>query len=498
MLVNSIQVRKSFFLLLLVALSYIVLAKVSIHFATMSEGIAVIWFPNGLLLALFLLRPRKEWIFYALAIIPAEIIADLPSFTLLQALQFAFINLGETLLSALLIRTFTATQSNFQNIRYVLFFIAIALSIVPSLSALLGALVYHTQIESQNDYIAFWRIWFFGDALGILLLTPLIVSWFEFRANYTMTKGKLLEIFITNSLTLLLAFFLFSHSFNASVLPATPIIFILLLIWIVYRQGLHVGFGVGVLIGLIAVYFTVQGKGPFALFAAVENTLYLQEFIAAMMTSTLFFGVLLHQLNEKNALLLRANNELEALTRTLEQKVIDKTYALQEANEALSKLATKDGLTHIFNRRYLEENAQREILKATRHHHAFSLIIFDIDFFKNVNDTYGHKAGDDILISLTQLVKTRLRQDDIFARFGGEEFVIVLPLTTLEKAMKVAEDVRQSVASLVTHSDDYRLRCTISLGVSTLSKAIQTFESLLGDADAKLYRAKEMGRNLVV
>ena len=172
----STSVVKYAFLLPLLAFCYIVLGKLSLGFATMPEGIAVVWFPNGLLLALFLLRPYKEWMWYILMVIPAELIADVPHFSVAQALQFACVNLGETLSSAYLLRKIAGSERSFHNTRYVLLFIIIALALVPSISAIFGALIYHTQIQTQTDFMAFWRIWFFGDALGILLLTPTNIS----------------------------------------------------------------------------------------------------------------------------------------------------------------------------------------------------------------------------------------------------------------------------------------------------------------------------------
>lgn len=492
------SILKQILALLLLGFCYIALGKLSLGFATMPEGIAVVWFPNGLLLAVFLLRPIKEWPWYILMVIPAEIIADVPQFTIFEALQFACVNLLETVSIAWLLRKLSGTKRSFHSTQYVLLFIVIALVLVPSISAILGALIYHTQIESQTNFIAFWRIWFFGDSLGILLLTPLLVFWFDPSHKLFVCKEHVLETLLSNGFILLLGVTVFAQSFSPSILPTTPIIFILLSLWIAYRQGLRLSMMLGFLIGLIAVYFTVHHEGPFSVFDAVENTLYVQEFIAALMTSILFFGVLLRQINDKNEEILTTNKALQSLTEELEKRVDEKTEALQKANAKLQELVTKDALTGIYNRYYFKRYLTKEITRAFRYKYALSVVLFDIDYFKKINDTYGHQAGDKMLIHITKAVSKRLRSEDVFARIGGEEFIIILSHCDISRARVIAEEVRALVASLRVKIQTQEITCTISLGVSSLVNDINTFESLFGDADSKLYQAKGSGRNCVV
>lgn len=485
------------YLLPVIVLAYIIFGKISLYFTTMHEGMSIIWFQNGILLSVFLLRPKREWAWIALAIIPAEILADISNFTPLQAFQFALINLTETIISAFLMQRLCSAHKSFNNIRFVLLFIVIALAILPSFSALIGAYIYHTQIELQANFIAFWRIWFFGDSLGILFLTPLILSWFEQQKKFLFTQ-HLFESIFTDILTIALAFSLFSIGFTPSILPTTPMIFILLTLWIVYRNGMRSGMMMGMIVSMIAIYYTIHHQGPFSIFNPVQNTLYLQEFIAALMTSTLFFGVFLRQVNETNSLLLQSNTALESLAQNLENEVLRKTAELQKANDMLTNLATTDSLTHIYNRRYLEENALREIAQSLRHESPLSLILFDIDYFKIINDTYGHQSGDNVLISITQSVKTRIRKDDIFARIGGEEFVILLPNTDIEQAITLANDIKENIALLSIPSKIGLISFTVSIGISEFSTHFEGFGEFLNDADIKLYRAKESGRNKII
>jgi diguanylate cyclase (GGDEF)-like protein/PAS domain S-box-containing protein len=168
--------------------------------------------------------------------------------------------------------------------------------------------------------------------------------------------------------------------------------------------------------------------------------------------------------------------------------------SLESINELLEKQATTDVLTGIFNRMKFNKSLTKEIQRAQRYNTQLSLIIFDIDHFKQVNDTYGHLAGDNVLKNLARLVASNLRQIDIFARWGGEEFVIQAPETAIDGAVRLAEKLRSKIE---THDFSEPEKVTTSFGVTALKKGDDTI-SLLNRADEALYRAKENGRNQVV
>ncbi len=167
-------------------------------------------------------------------------------------------------------------------------------------------------------------------------------------------------------------------------------------------------------------------------------------------------------------------------------------------HEEIYRLTTIDGLTQIFNKRYFIETLEREIGRAERYRRHLSLIMFDIDHFKDANDTYGHLAGDHILRQLAASIKTRIRREDILARYGGEEFSIILPEIDSANATVFAEKIRSLVERTVFEFEDIRIPLTISLGVACLAPNLQTPEDLIKIADEKLYLAKEQGRNRVV
>ena len=167
--------------------------------------------------------------------------------------------------------------------------------------------------------------------------------------------------------------------------------------------------------------------------------------------------------------------------------------SLEAINELLEKQATTDTLTGMFNRMKFNKSLTNEIERAERYNTPLSLIIFDIDHFKKVNDAYGHLAGDDVLKRLTKLVSTNIRQMDIFARWGGEEFVITTPETHFEGAIKLAEKLRSKIEA---YDFSEPQKVTTSFGVATLQSK-DTNITLVNRADEALYRAKEGGRNQV-
>ena len=200
-----------------------------------------------------------------------------------------------------------------------------------------------------------------------------------------------------------------------------------------------------------------------------------------------------------------AREEREALLierKRLATAVADQ-LAMAQANlrlrERLHHLSVRDGLTGLFNRRYMEETLWREFKNAERTHDATGVIMIDVDYFKKFNDSYGHEAGDQVLIGLAAMLRSKLRAADVVCRYGGEEFVIIMPGTTLEQALKRAELICRSVENEMRidfHGQTFRV--TISVGVAAFPQHGRTTDQVLFAADKALYKGKESGRNKVV
>lgn len=184
------------------------------------------------------------------------------------------------------------------------------------------------------------------------------------------------------------------------------------------------------------------------------------------------------------------NKELTELNYGLENIVKERTSELNEAYEKMEKIALTDTLTEIYNRYYFNSALQNEISRAKRYE-SFSLLMFDIDHFKVINDTYGHDNGDIVLKMIVERVKSCLRKSDIFARVGGEEFMIILPRTTLETAGDIGERIRSTIEM---HNFDGIGKITVSLGLVTY-RDNENFAEIVKRVDTALYKAKNNGRN---
>jgi two-component system cell cycle response regulator len=183
------------------------------------------------------------------------------------------------------------------------------------------------------------------------------------------------------------------------------------------------------------------------------------------------------------------------------KRIVKLEQSLREANARIQLMSVTDSMLNIFNRRYLNEQIVREVERARRYNHALSAVMTDLDRFKLINDERGHAAGDEVLVRFAELAKSGIRQCDWMARFGGEEFVIVLPETTLAGAVATAEKIRALCCAEPFSTSNGQLMVTASFGVAQLHSphlpADGAAATLLREADAALYTSKHEGRNRV-
>jgi len=169
--------------------------------------------------------------------------------------------------------------------------------------------------------------------------------------------------------------------------------------------------------------------------------------------------------------------------------------ALKDANVQLEKLSRTDRLTGLNNRGYWQECQEREFTHFSRYQNKSSLVIFDIDHFKKVNDTYGHQAGDEVIRQCSAALIKCARDVDICGRYGGEEFVVLLSETDSKNALIFAERLRKQIESLEVIYDEHSIKFTVSLGICQLKEKVATAQQWLEKADQALYKSKESGRN---
>ena len=167
-------------------------------------------------------------------------------------------------------------------------------------------------------------------------------------------------------------------------------------------------------------------------------------------------------------------------------------------HEAIYRLTIMDGLTEAYNSRYMMEYLSRELARCSRRGQSLSLVMFDLDHFKDINDEYGHLTGDMVLRELAKRMTSRIRKEEILVRYGGEEFVAVLPQTDNEGAMVFAEQIRKLVEQTPFQIEGETVKVTISGGVSTVDDCTEEPMIIVKRADENLYKAKHKGRNCIV
>ncbi len=187
-------------------------------------------------------------------------------------------------------------------------------------------------------------------------------------------------------------------------------------------------------------------------------------------------------------LLARVKTHLE-LKRTRDE--------LKKAYQELEKLANTDPLTGLANRRALFEVCEREFERAQRYYHPFSILMLDLDHFKRINDNFGHSVGDLALRITAQTIFEQLREVDLVGRFGGEEFIIILPETQIEDAIIVAQRICRTISQLSLPVQDKTVTITVSIGVATYTNGDRNIDMIIQRADQALYKAKHKGRNRV-
>lgn len=200
-----------------------------------------------------------------------------------------------------------------------------------------------------------------------------------------------------------------------------------------------------------------------------------------------------------NRRLRRARVSLIEANQDLEARVRQRTAALECSEREMENLATHDALTGILNRRALEARMLEEVNRVNRYGHPLSVLMLDIDFFKKVNDSFGHIAGDQVLKGLAQWLVGALRNTDLVARYGGEEFVIVLPMTPRQEATQLAERLCDGAAERgIDLGSGHVIHITVSVGVASIEETGSArWDSLIDAADRAMYQAKESGRNRV-
>ncbi len=258
----------------------------------------------------------------------------------------------------------------------------------------------------------------------------------------------------------------------------------------------------GNLVGAFITSMTVSGFMPysFVTFHAVEFGILLDVILLSLaLADRIKFLRLQNEATEKQIIAqkLESNALLQQAKDDLERLVSERTAELCKARDEAERLSRIDALTGAYNRRYFNEVATLEFAKVRRHGQPLSMISFDIDLFKLINDNHGHAAGDEVIKAAATVSRNAVREIDFVARIGGEEFAILLPGSTAEQAAATAERLRELINAEEVYYQGKKLAFTASFGVAQLRDTDQSYEALLQRADEMMYTAKNMGRNRV-
>jgi len=465
-LARSLELTLTFLVLLL-------FSWLGIKLSNMSDGVATIWFTNGMLFALVILRPRKLWLQYFAIGLFADTLADVlygDRFALAFGVSLA--NSVEVILSALILTYIFGNPFNLSRRRPLVGFFVIAVLGATAVTSALGA-SWTLVFVKAGPWLTLFRTWYLGDILGMSIMAPLTFILLRPGFFFILHRRRLL-----NTLGLLLipavaTLFVFTHSQD----PLIFLIFPALLI-VVFRLGFPGTVLSVVVIAFISISLTVRGYGPLMLVAdhrMLHRIVIVQIFLAvALFTSFLV------------AALLEERKELET--------------SLQQSEARYRLLASLDGLTGLANRRAFDERLEEEWDRALLVHQPLSLLMIDVDLFKKYNDLYGHINGDNCLRQIASVIADGVPPSlGEASRFGGEEFAVILPNTDSTRAMDAAETLRAAVEAIrLPHPGSPWHLQTISIGVAVaVPEPGQSPLSLLNASDSALYLAKLLGRNRV-
>ncbi len=376
-----------------------------------------------------------------------------------------------------------------KDISYI-FYVLYSLSFISWQTSMSGIYPFDTFLNTESYY-------FIGASI------PLLVAFLTFFTNHildikTMSKKYYHTLNFIGGFYIILAIcsiFAFEPSIlimNATASFVLP--FLLYMGYISYKNG-----------NKIAIFYLLAQVGFLSMstlfslssFGFLEYNFYSRHgiMVGSFIEMILFSLALAYRIKilEKEKFII-----MQKAKDTLEINVKKRTKELEESKKKLEILANKDFLSGLLNRRPLFEMSNRLISLAKRDNTIISVLLFDIDKFKDINDTYGHKEGDEVIKAFAKTLKKDRRVSDLVARISGEEFVILLPSTNHKDASIIAEEIRQEVETLQVQIENFNISFTVSCGVSSLKKEDKNLDDLIARADKRLYMAKNNGRNIVV
>ena len=492
--------------ILAVAATYFVAARVGLALSLAGTNATPVWPSSGIAMAALLALGWRAWPGVLLGAWAANAIqfAGMETLPATQVVLGSVMVAGGNTLEALagratLVKLGMADRP-FDRVgdAFKFVFTAMAVSAVAATVGLLSILSLGA--SAGVDPLDLWVTWWLGDAAGILVYAPALLAW-TWRSQTSWTRARWAEVAILGLSLAPTGFLLFAWLPDPMV-RSLPYLVMPLLLWVVLRFSLREAASAVVVVTAIATWGTMRSRGPFVAETLNESLLLLQSFVGTVAVTVLALSAAITERRHVYDALLEAN-------RTLEERVRERTSQLSEVNEHLTNevrerrhaeevvrhLAQHDSLTGLANRRLLEELYDSVEALARRRGGAMALLFLDLDDFKPINDTLGHGAGDEVLVQVAARLQAAVRESDLVARVGGDEFVVVLPeLGRPEDVTAVADKILRAVTvPLRLRGQEHELG--ISIGIARYPQDARDLQGLLRCADRAMYRVKGGGKN---
>lgn len=476
---------------LIVCLVYIILSVLTMQgFETLA-----VWPSAGVALAGILLFGRNAWPGIAVG----TFITVYYYFQLNQSDPLAFDNLainfstmfgntGAALIAYQIVKDNINNRDPFEQVSRLtnkFFFACIAIGLF---SALPGVGIYYLLGKEWHDGFALGVVnWTISNSLAAIVITPALYFIWR-RWPHRVSVSNVYHVAVLTLLVCFICYLVFGpgHSqVSSSVIQ--PAILLFPLLYCAIKLSPTITTNMNMLAFFLAWIGTNQQQGYFYSFHP--------EFAETSMQ--FFFGFILSAVLVVQAVFAQRKLEQTQLTGILERKVCERTKALEDAKEEALTLAVTDALTGILNRRGFFQTVNQQFGQYLRHPNRCSVLLMDIDRFKNINDEHGHAIGDEAIQATAEIISKNCRTYDVVGRIGGEEFVLFLPMTDIEDANRLAERIRCDIEFYRLIKDKTEIHFTISIGVAEIESRDSKFESMLQRADKALYQSKNAGRNRV-
>jgi diguanylate cyclase (GGDEF)-like protein len=439
--------------LLLVALGgvYFVAGKLGLKLAFVHASATAVWPCTGIALAAFLTLGYRVW---PVILAGAFLVNLTTAGSLATSIGIAIGNTLEGVAGCFLVTRFAGGQRAFERAQDIFKFAFFAGMVSTTVSATIGVTSLALGgFAEWAMYGAIWSTWWLGDAVGAVVVTPFLLLWRQ-NPRFNWTNRQIIELEFLFLGLILTGWFIFGGLFH-STFKNYPLEYLCIpfLIWAAFRFGRRKAATAICVLAAIAVWGTLHGFGPFARESQNTSMLLLQSFVGIMAVLSLVFA-----------------------SEVTERKRVE---------EYVGQLAVTDPLTGVANYRRLLDSLDSEIKRYGRTGRSFAVLVLDLDGLKKINDTYGHLVGSEALCRLANVLRIHCREVDTAGRYGGDEFVLVLPETEMEAARRVADRISDRLKN-----DGDEPPVSVSIGIAVYPQDGKTIDDLLSAADRVLYKAK--------